>query len=256
MKLHKEKTHKTEASTSYERSVIKCTSYGGTLIKPWEAFEIYAEEYDAWYDKYKPAYESELLALKTFIPENPENLKTLEIGAGTGRFAAPLGIRYGLEPARAMAELAEKRGVQTVLGVAESIPFKRDVFDLILIVSALSLFKDPVRALHEAAGVLKPGGQIVIGILDRNSLYGDFYESGKKEGRFSSDAKFLSTAEVSGWLIEPGFEKIKICQTLFKQPEQIERIELPQKGSGTGSFAVISARKSGSSLFCHPSLRG
>lgn len=125
-----------------------------------------------------------------------------------------------------------------------------------MIVAALSLFKDPVQALHEAAGVLKPGGQIIIGMLDRNSLYGDFYKSGKKEGRFSSEANFLSTGEVSGWLMELGFEKIKICQTLFKQPEKIERLELPQKGSGTGIFAVISAWKPGSSPFGRPSLCG
>ena len=213
------------------------------MIKPWETFERYAEEYDAWYEKYKPAYESELLALKLFLPENLEKLKALEIGTGTGRFSSPLGIGFGLEPARAMAEIAEKRGVQTVLGVAESLPFKRQSFDLILIVAALSLFKDPAQALREAAGVLKPGGQIVTGILDRSSLYGDFYESGKKEGRFSSEARFLSTAEVSGWLTDLGFKEIKICQTLYMQPEKIEHIELPQKGSGTGSFAVISARK-------------
>lgn len=217
-------------------------SSGGILIKPWEAFERHAEEYDAWYEKYKPAYESELLALKTFTPENPENLKALEIGAGTGRFAASLGLSYGLEPARAMAEIAEKRGIQMVLGVAESLPFKRQSFDLVLIVASLSLFKDPVQALRKAAGVLKPGGQIVIGILDRDSLHGDFYESRKKEGRFSSQAKFFSAAEVSGWLTGLGFKEIKICQTLYMQPEKIEHIELPQKGSGTGSFAVISAR--------------
>ncbi|MDD3247318.1 MAG: class I SAM-dependent methyltransferase [Methanosarcina sp.] len=216
-------------------------------MKPWEAFEKYAEEYDAWYDRYKPAYESELLALKLFLPENLEKLKVLEIGAGTGRFSSPLGIGFGLEPSTAMAKIAKKKGVQMVLGVAESLPFKKRGFDLILIVAALSLFKEPLQALREAAGVLKPGGQIVIGMLDRNSLHGDFYESGKKEGRFSSEAKFLSTTEVSGWLIELGFEKIKICQTLFKQPEKIELIELPQKGSGTGSFAVISAWRPGSS---------
>ncbi len=108
--------------------------------------------------------------------------------------------------------------------------------------ASLSLFKDPVQALREAAGVLKPGGQIVIGILDRDSLHGDFYESRKKEGRFSSEAKFFSAAEVSGWLTGLGFKEIKICQTLYMQPEKIEHIELPQKGSGTGSFAVISAR--------------
>ena len=251
MKLHKEQT----SYKGSKRHKVE-SSYGGTLIKPWEAFERYAEEYDAWYEEYKPAYESELLALKMFIPKNLEKLKVLEIGAGTGRFAAPLGIGFGLEPAKAMAELAKKRGIQMVFGVAESLPFKRQGVDLILIVAALSLFKDPVQALCEAAGVLKPGGQIVIGMLDKNSLHGNFYESGKKESRFSSEAKFLSTAEVSGWLIELGFEKIRICQTLFKQPEKIERIELPQIGSGIGSFAVISARKPGSSLFCRPSLRG
>ncbi len=212
-------------------------------MKPWEAFERYAEEYDAWYEKYKPAYESELLALKMFIPENPGKLKTLEIGAGTGRFAASLGLEYGLEPAKAMADIAGKRGIQMVLGVAELLPFKRQSFDLILVVAALSLYKDPVKALFEAAGVLKPGGQIVIGILDRDSLHGDFYESRKKEGRFSSEARYLSTAEVSGWLTDLGFKEIKVCQTLYMQPEKIEHIELPQEGSGIGIFAVISARK-------------
>ncbi|WP_440947814.1 hypothetical protein ACSAZL_06075 [Methanosarcina sp. T3] len=48
---------------------------------------------------------------------------------------------------------------------------------------------------------------------------------------------------MSDWLIKLGFEEIKTCQTLFRQPGKIERTELPQKGSGTGSFAVISARK-------------
>jgi ubiquinone/menaquinone biosynthesis C-methylase UbiE len=182
------------------------------------------------------------------------NLKALEVGVGTGRFAASLGLGYGLEPARAMAEIAEKRGIQMVLGVAESLPFKRNSFDLVLIVASLSLFKDPVQALCEAAGVLKPGGQIVTGILDRDSLHGDFYESRKKEGRFSSGAKFLSTAEVSGWLKSLGFEEIKVCQTLYMQPEKVEHVELPQKGSGAGSFAVISARKPYSSTSCNPSL--
>ncbi len=153
-----------------------------------------------------------------------------------------------------MAEIAEKRGIQMVLGVAEFLPFKSQSFDLVLIVAALSLFKDPVQSLREAADVLKPGGQILIGILDRDSLHGDFYESRKKEGRFSSGAKFLSTVEVSGCLKNLGFEEIKVCQTLYMQPEKMEHIELPQKGSGTGSFAVISARKSGSSLSGSPSL--
>lgn len=96
----------------------------------------YAGEYDSWYEKYKPVYESELLALKTFLPKNSEKLKTLEIGTGTGRFAKAL--RIALEPARSMVRFAKQRGLEVVIGVAEFLSFKRERFDLIVIVTALS----------------------------------------------------------------------------------------------------------------------
>ena len=215
----------------------------GVFINSWESFDKYAEEYDAWYEKYKPAYESELFALKTFLPENPEKLKSLEIGVGTGRFASALGIGLGLEPSRPMERIAKKRGIETVLGVAEFLPFKNQQFDLILIVTALAFLKNPIQALWEALRALKPGGQIVAGILDRDSPQGRCTESENKKGRFSSGVHFLSAAEVSKYLAEIGLERIETCQTLFKQPGEIRETEIPEKGHGRGWFAVLSARK-------------
>jgi len=209
----------------------------------WESFDRHAEEYDAWYEKYKPAYESELLALRTFLPENLEKLKALEIGAGTGRFALALGIGLGLEPARAMAILAKQRRLEVVIGVAEFLPIKREQFDLVLIVTALAFFKNPNQALREALRVLKPGGQIIVGILDRDSIQGRCIELEKKESKFFTEAHFLSATEVLTYLLEIGFENLAICQTLFKKPEKIEYVELPENGHGVGRFAVISARK-------------
>ncbi len=74
-----------------------------------EIFEKYAQEYDEWFDVNRFAYQSEVLALKKFIPENS---KSLEVGVGTGRFAVPLGIKVGIEPAKAMADIARKRGIE------------------------------------------------------------------------------------------------------------------------------------------------
>ena len=69
-------------------------------------FENSVQEYDAWFDRHLPVYESEIRAIKEYIPPSG---KGLEIGLGTGRFAAPLGIQVGVEPAGAMARIARKR---------------------------------------------------------------------------------------------------------------------------------------------------
>jgi SAM-dependent methyltransferase len=209
----------------------------------WESFDRYAEEYDTWYEKYKPVYESELLALRTFLPENPGKLKALEIGTGTGRFASALGVGLGLEPSRAMAMLAKQRRLEIVLGVAEFLPFKREHFDLILIVTALAFFENLSKALREVLRVLKPGGQILAGILDRDSPQGRYLKPENKKGRFSSEANFLSAVELSTYLLEVRFENLEVCQTLFRQPEKTENVELPEEGYGKGNFVVFSARK-------------
>jgi hypothetical protein len=49
------------------------------------------------------------LALQQAIPIGR---KGLEVGVGTGRFAQALNIPYGVEPSRAMANLARKRGIE------------------------------------------------------------------------------------------------------------------------------------------------
>jgi phosphoglycolate phosphatase-like HAD superfamily hydrolase len=51
-------------------------------------FETHSEPYDEWYERYQAAYLSELLAVRALLPWKGQGL---EVGVGTGRFAAPLG---------------------------------------------------------------------------------------------------------------------------------------------------------------------
>ena len=204
-----------------------------------EIFEKYAQEYDEWFDMNRFTYESEVQALKKFIPKNS---KGLEVGVGTGRFAVPLGIKIGVEPAKAMANIARKRGIEVYNAKAEKLPFNDSSFDFVLIVVTICFVQDPIETLREAKRVLRPGGRIVIGIIDKESFLGKLYEANKEENKFYRKAKFYSAKEVLEWLKKLKFEHIKTCQTIFKNPQEITVIEPVKDGYGTGCFIVISAQ--------------
>jgi len=78
-------------------------------------FDKFYKKYDAWYERNKFAYLSELEAIKKVLPKKG---KGLEIGVGTARFAKPLGIKYGIDPSKKMLEIAKKRDVK--LGYGEN----------------------------------------------------------------------------------------------------------------------------------------
>jgi len=129
-------------------------------------FNKHVLEYDNWFDQNNEIYNSELLALKEVIPANK---KGLEVGVGTGRFAEPLGVEFGVEPSEAMALIALKRGIKVIKGFAEELPFKDNSFDFVLFVTTICFLDDIFKAFKEANRVLKEDGEIIIGLIDKNS---------------------------------------------------------------------------------------
>jgi ubiquinone/menaquinone biosynthesis C-methylase UbiE len=107
-----------------------------------------------------------LLAVRALLPWQGLGL---EIGVGTGRFAAPLGIKVGVDPSMAMLAYAAERGVLGLQGTAVALPFKNAIFDFALVVTTICFVGDPVGMLVEARRVLKPGAPLVIGFVDRAS---------------------------------------------------------------------------------------
>ncbi|ENN95876.1 type 11 methyltransferase [Methanocaldococcus villosus KIN24-T80] len=188
-------------------------------------FDKYYKEYDEWFEKNKEIYLKELNALKKYIPKG----KGLEVGVGTGRFAQPLGIKYGLDPSKNMAKLAEERGVKVYIGYAENMPFEDNSFDFILLNTTLCFLKDVEKALKEIKRVLKPGGYLIIGMIDKNSKLGKIYEAKKDKSKFYKDANFFSLDEVIELLKRFGFKDI-----------EYERVRLSEEDDG--SYVIIRAK--------------
>ena len=203
-------------------------------------FEQHAREYDRWFEEHTYAYESEVLAVQSLLPRRGTGL---EVGVGTGRFALPLGIKVGVEPAHAMASIARQRGIRVYEARAEELPFANESFDFVVMVTTICFLRDPLQALQETRRVLKPRGRVIIGMIDSDSPLGKAYEAKKSESTFYRYAHFYSVTQVIEWLTRLGFGTIKTCQTVFENPEEMAALEPVKDGYGEGGFVVIAAQK-------------
>jgi ubiquinone/menaquinone biosynthesis C-methylase UbiE len=204
-------------------------------------FEAYHSRYETWFQRYVAVYYSELLAVHALLPWHGQGI---EIGVGSGRFASPLGIRVGLDPCRAMLAYAIERGVSSIQGVAEALPFKDAVFDYGLIVTTICFVDDPKTMLNEAHQVLKPGAPLIIGFVDRASVLGQQYLAHQDESVFYREARFYSALEVERLLGDTGFVDLVWKQTLSKPLNEIQEIEPFCDGHGYGGFVVVKAVRS------------
>ena len=200
------------------------------------------EAYEAWYEKYPEVYLSEVTAIKEQLLKLPENIKGIEIGLGTGRFAKVLGIKEGIEPSNEMAAIALKRGIEVVNGSAENLPTKDLNFDFVLFVTICHL-NNVKGAFKEAYRVLKPKGSIIIGFIDKDQKIGKTYEENRMRSTFFRYANFYSVVNVAKLLKEVGFKDLEYNQTLFGNLDEIKEVQLPKKGFGEGSFVVVKAVK-------------
>jgi SAM-dependent methyltransferase len=196
--------------------------------------------YDDWFERHGAAYLSELVAVRALLPWAGRGL---EIGVGSARFAAPLGVEIGIDPAPEMLAYARERGVRVACAVAEALPFKHAAFDYALLVTTLCFVNDAAAMLAEAYRVLKPGGVLVIGFIDRTSALGREYEAHREENVFYRAARFYSGDEVERLLGAAGFGAPVWAQTLSRPLAEIREIEPLRAGRGQGAFVVVKANR-------------
>lgn len=169
-------------------------------------FEKNINEYDLWYKKNKKIFDLEIKAIKKLIL-NIRAKKTLEIGAGTGRFTKALKITNAIEPSKKLVKYLTKNGINAFKAFGEKIPFKNKEFDIVFILFSLEFVKKPKQVLKEANRVLKNKGLLILGFLNKDLI--------NKKSKFYKKANFFQESDILNILKESGFKilkKIKIIK--------------------------------------------
>jgi len=203
-------------------------------------FEKHSDLYEEWFQNNEAVYLSELEAIRALLPSFGNGL---EIGVGSGRFSTPFGIKVGVEPSEKMANIAMGRGITVIRGFAEDLPFFNESFDLALMVTTICFVENLGKSFSEANRILRSGGSLLTGFVDRESPVGQIYLQNRNKSTFYRSATFYSIFEVLKELKKAGFRNFDYTQTIFNPLTEINETEPVKTGYGEGSFVVIRAVK-------------
>jgi ubiquinone/menaquinone biosynthesis C-methylase UbiE len=222
------------------------------------------EEYDTWYEtplgSLSDRLEKELVFSLIGIKHGDA---VLDVGCGTGNYTIELaklgadviGIDSSeemLDRARVKAQKADGKASFQVAD-AMNLPFPDSSFDAVLSNGLLCFLKEPEKALLEMHRVLKPGGRLVVGVLNMWSPWALFRRiKGIFKDTIYNQAHFISPPELEGLIGGVGFDikETRTCLFFFpinnrvylKIAEQFERLDrrlIPK----TGAFVAVSAVK-------------
>ena len=185
------------------------------------------------------------------------------MGCGTGNYTIELARRgadvIGIDRSEEMLIWAKQKVRNERLKVnfqaadAMDLPFPDSSFDGVVSNGLLCFLKEPEMALMEMHRVLKPGGRIVIGVLNKWSPWALFRRiKGLFKDTIYNQAHFISPPELEVLLKRAGFDvkDIKTCLFFFPincklylklaEPfERLDRVMIPRMGA----FLAVSAVK-------------
>lgn len=124
-----------------------------------------------------------------------EPRRFLEVGCGTGWFAARVGHEIGaavvaLDQSERMVELARAEGLDAHVGDVQELPFADGEFDCAAANWMLYHVSDLDRGLAELARVLSPGGRLVAITNGKDHLLELWHAVGAEEQRVGRDLSF------------------------------------------------------------------
>ncbi|MCL4475846.1 MAG: class I SAM-dependent methyltransferase [Nitrospirae bacterium] len=158
-----------------------------------------------------------------------------------------MGIDFGIDPPHIMLERAMKRGINVKKAKGEELPFEDESFGAVFLLFTLCFVKNPPKVLSETKRVLSKGGGLIVGFINRDSLWGQLYMKKKAEGHLIYRyARFYSVDGVSTMLEKAAMKVEAYSSTLCQPPSENPYKEAVHHELVEGAgFVCILARKTG-----------
>ena len=168
----------------------------------------------------------------------------LEVGSGTGHWT-----QYFLERgfavtasdvSEAMLARLRSKGLpvqDTVRASVLDLPFAKESFDQVGLVTALEFCGDIPRALPEISRVLRPGGWVIAGCLNADSELG----KSRVHDPVYSHGEFMTRPQVESLFATVGTTSIRECAFLSPSLELLDGTDMAKDVQG--AFFAVAARK-------------
>ena len=142
-----------------------------------EALRVYGERtYNyAAIDKMRTFdFKERVSIFNTLFPQATKSI--LDVGTSSGNFME-IAIKHGwqakgLEPFPDDVKVCQDKGLDVILGLAESLPYADNTFDVVHTSHVFEHLEDPLLAAREAYRVLKPGGLLFIEVPNQLDNFG------------------------------------------------------------------------------------
>lgn len=174
-------------------------------------FNSIAAQYDDWYSQKKGAFVDRVeTALAFGMLKLEPGMKVLDVGCGNGNFSMKLAgmgcVVTGIDVSEEMLKVARGKAAELDLSIsylqmdATELAFEDSAFDVVLAMATVEFIEDTAQAVKEMFRVAKVGGQILIGTINADSDWGDYYQAKKLQGKsIYRYADFKTIEDLKAW---------------------------------------------------------